>query len=93
MECQTPEFMVLLYFSGRSPTGDYHECSLGAKDTESCLDRLSVLVEEGWQLLSVKLSEYPGSATWLPVEAFDGQPIKRPLRLLQRQWEEILYQN
>ena len=86
-------YMILLYFSCRSPTGDYHECSLGAKDIESCLDMLSVLVEEGWQLLSVKLSEYPGSATWLPVEAFDGQSMHRPLQSLQRQWEAILNRN
>ncbi|SFF32987.1 hypothetical protein [Spirosoma endophyticum] len=85
--------MVLVYFSCSDPQGEYYECSYGGETIETCLDSLSQLVRNGWQLISVKLSESQGNAIWLPVEAFDGQPIKRSLQLLQREWEAALLQH
>jgi hypothetical protein len=29
---------------------------------------------------------------WLPIEAFDGALMSKPLQSLQQQWEELLYQ-
>jgi hypothetical protein len=82
--------MVLLFISGHTAEGDFQDCSFGGQDIESCFSVLSELTSGGWQLISAKLSEPPDSSIWLPVEAFDGQSMKRPLELLQREWEEIL---
>ncbi|GAB4043446.1 hypothetical protein [Spirosoma jeollabukense] len=83
--------MVIVYFSGYDSLCDYHECTYGGKTIDSCFEMLSVLVRAGWKLVNVKLSDSPGCGTWLPIEAFDGKPLQRPLRLLQREWEEILF--
>lgn len=84
--------MVLVFFLSRDPKGDYQGGSFGDQDIESCLDMLSVLVRQGWQHLSIQLVENPGSAIWLPVEAFDGASMKEPLKWLQQEWVELLFQ-
>lgn len=85
--------MVLLFISCCNPQGEYQDCSFGGDDIETCFEVLSELAHSDYQLISVSLSEYPNSSIGLPVEAFDGQPMRRHLQLLQREWEEILSQN
>ncbi|SFE90067.1 hypothetical protein SAMN05216167_12196 [Spirosoma endophyticum] len=84
--------MVLLNFSCYNLHGEYQECSFGGDDVEACFDVLSELVAYGLRLISVRLSEYPHSPLSLPVDAFDGEPMHRPLKLLQSEWEAILGQ-
>ncbi|MGM9511706.1 hypothetical protein ACS5NO_28485 [Larkinella sp. GY13] len=85
--------MAFVYFSCCNPMGTYQECSLGAENIDFCLEGLSCLVKNGWQLDNIRLSDYTGNVTWLPVEAFDGESIERPLQVLQQEWEEILFNN
>ncbi|MBD2755923.1 hypothetical protein [Spirosoma validum] len=85
--------MVTLYFTCYNPLAGFLESSVGGNDIESCLDLFSALVRSNWQPISIKLSVDPDTVTWLPVEVFDGKPMKKPLQSLQQQWEELLYQH
>ncbi|CAN5447077.1 hypothetical protein BH09BAC4_BH09BAC4_01550 [soil metagenome] len=85
--------MVLVFFLSRGPNGNYQKGSFGDQELASCLDMLSALVRQGWQLLQVQLVESPGSAIWLPVEAFDGAPLEEHMNWLKQEWEELLYQS
>ncbi len=83
--------MIMVYFSGWDSQGEYRNCIHGGDYFESSFDILSGLVAGGWKLVSVKLSDGFSNEIYLPIEFFDGQPIKKPMRRLQYEWEEILY--
>lgn len=85
--------MIILYFTCYNPLAGFLESSVGGRDVETCLDLFSGLVRSGWQPISIKLSVDPDTATYLPIEAFDGKPMREPLQSLQQQWEERLYQH
>lgn len=85
--------MVVLYFTCYNPSAGILESSIGGSDIEFCLELFSTLVRSNWQPMNVKLSVEPDTVTQLPIEAFDGGPIKEPLQSLQQQWEELLYQH
>ena len=85
-----PGCMVFIFFSGLNFQGELHEYSIGSSTIESSFELLNNLVSAGCVLISVKLDIGTGSYTTLPVDAFDGQSMKEPLKQLQQQWEEIL---
>lgn len=81
--------MAMAIFLAISPQGEYRSLAYGAPDIEMCFEALTILSKKGWQLIHIELIEN-GQHTLLPVEAFDGKPIKQHLRQLRQEWELIL---
>ena len=82
--------MELLFITGLNPAGHYQECIYGGPDLESCFDVLTTLVGAGWQLIQVKHKSSQCGETWLPVEAFNDQPVTASLSQLEQEWQQVL---
>lgn len=59
------------------------------KDYESAFELLTQLVTNQWILQRVILTD-GYKQVLLPVEAFDGQSFRAPMKALQQQWQQIL---
>ncbi|MVM32464.1 hypothetical protein GO755_20635 [Spirosoma sp. HMF4905] len=84
--------MTSLYFSCISPMGKYHEFGYGGPDMEACFETLTKMANRGWRLKNIVLSESDGSHILLPAKAFGGASLMEPLKALQQEWEQILFQ-
>ncbi len=85
--------MVVISFCAANQWVQCSEYSFYSLTPNTGFELLTYLVEEGWQLLRVRYGCMEnGQLTWvyLPVEAFDGQPIQGPLTSLQEEWEDLL---
>jgi len=82
--------MMFLLFSCSDPSGHYHECSFSGFDLEVCMESVTALVQQGWRLYSIKLIDHDNRASFLPIEAFDGQSLFYPIQQLQNEWETLL---
>ncbi|GAB4027379.1 hypothetical protein [Spirosoma gilvum] len=79
--------MAIVDFTAVNPYGECREQSYSDQDIESCFEILSLLVGRGWQLRSARIfADYTESGLNLPVEAFDGKPMKDTIRRLQLEW-------
>lgn len=85
--------MVVMYFSCLTPQRNYTECMFCGPDIDSCFKTLNVMVNAGWQLLTINLPESPTHPVWLPIEAFDGKSMDKSLQALQFDWEAVLANN
>ena len=56
---------------------------------EIALEVLNKLITAGEPILDAQLVDGMKAVT-LPLEAFDGQPLRGPLQQLQAEWEAIL---
>ncbi|WP_338873082.1 hypothetical protein WBJ53_29620 [Spirosoma sp. SC4-14] len=80
--------MAIVDFTAVNPNGICRDQSYIDQDIESCFEILSLLVRHGWQLISARVfMDHTETGLTLPVEAFDGLPIREPIRLLLREWE------
>ncbi|GAB4023423.1 hypothetical protein GCM10028808_73840 [Spirosoma migulaei] len=79
----------MVIFLAISPQGEYRSLAYGAIELEMCLEALTMLPKKGWQLIHIELIDN-GQHILLPIEAFDGKPIKEPLKQLRQEWELIL---
>lgn len=61
----------------------------GDQSLDACLEFLTNLAGNGWQLIHIELVDN-GRHTQLPIEAFDGLPMKSPLRRLHHEWKTLL---
>ena len=83
--------MILLFFCCTDPSGHYHECSLSGFDLEVCMESVTILVQQGWLLHSIKVVDNDNRSIFLPAEAFDGQSLFYPIQQIQKEWETILF--
>ncbi|QMW06717.1 hypothetical protein [Spirosoma foliorum] len=81
--------MMMVIFLAISPTGEYRSLAYGAPNIEMCFEALTMLPNKGWQLIHIELID-DGQHTLLPIDAFDGRPLKKPLEKLRQEWELIL---
>jgi hypothetical protein len=84
--------MVYLYVTELKVNGIRQSFVVGDKNIDSCLELLTSIVKGGCQLVSVHLVCDADNPVSLPLEAFDGKPMRIPLQSLQQQLKEILYQ-
>ena len=80
----------MLYFTCIDSRGNYQEASYGGLSLEECFDAITLVVNKNWQFTALKLLDQDKTVIALPIEAFDGQSLTRPLQQLQREWEQIL---
>lgn len=81
---------MLLLLGCLSPQGIYREYSTEIRSLEAGFDFLNALVNAGWYIAHAKLLEGSGQSLWLPVEAFDGAPMRIYVEALQTEWETLL---
>lgn len=81
--------MIVLLFSSIDLRGEYRECHYLGHELESGLNILTCLVDDGWQLISVKLI-VDSSLIPLPVEIFYNESLTESLKQLREEWEEVL---
>ncbi|MBC8152581.1 MAG: hypothetical protein H7Z72_06685 [Bacteroidetes bacterium] len=72
---------------GRERDVRHFFCSVD--DLEPGFEVLSLLVSQREIVLEAYITD-ENTRVDLPVEAFDGQPFREPIRNLERQWNEIL---
>ncbi|WP_138995039.1 hypothetical protein [Larkinella sp. C7] len=72
-----------------SPVWGYQQISFTRPDLGSALEVLNQYVRGGALLLSASLSD-PVSCIHLPVEAFDGSPIRCHLWRLEQEWQQLI---
>ncbi|WP_460635926.1 hypothetical protein [Larkinella harenae] len=54
------------------------------------IDLLNHYVKQGFTIVSAVLREPEKADMLLPLEAFDGEPVKEYIQRLQEEWEKIL---
>ncbi|MFD2570312.1 hypothetical protein ACFSUS_06680 [Spirosoma soli] len=81
--------MLLLFLKAFDKYKDVREFSCGLNDIESALDFLSKLTTKGETLIDACIIE-DDSRLDLPVNAFDGELFKGPLKQLESQWQQLL---
>lgn len=80
--------MAIVDFTAINPSGICRDQSYIDQDIESCFEILSLLVGHGWQLTSVKVfMDHTENGLNLPIEVFDGKPMREPIRQLQLEWK------
>ncbi|MCK8493526.1 MULTISPECIES: hypothetical protein [Spirosoma] len=83
--------MSIVDFESIDPRGIHRQQSYGDRDPESCFEMLSLLVRNGWQLIRVDyFASGTGIGMKLPIEAFTGEPMRAPIRLLEEEWKELI---
>lgn len=82
--------MVFLYFATIDSKGVIEEYFLGNTDIENAFEVLTNMVNNGFKLTEVYLSNSWNSYTSLPIEAFDGVSMKKYIESLQKEWELVL---
>ncbi|MFC5411519.1 hypothetical protein ACFPMF_19520 [Larkinella bovis] len=71
------------------PVAGYLQLRLTQPSICAVLEILNLYVQDGYEVLSAFLIDSSGCLR-LPVEAFDGQPIWRPLQQLKLEWQHVL---
>ena len=80
----------VLVFHCIGKQGEYRKCHVSGLSIEDSFDILNALVANGEYLIQAKTKIGLTNYTFLPVDAFDGLPMKEPLKTLQLEWEAIL---
>ncbi|MGV3556943.1 hypothetical protein [Larkinella arboricola] len=78
-----------LFFSSVSTTGEISTHGFCSPELEDHLEALNHFVASGGSLLSAFLAE-KGQRLDLPLEAFDGRPVREYIRELQEQYRHAL---
>ncbi|MFD1143730.1 hypothetical protein ACFQ4C_21560 [Larkinella insperata] len=78
-----------LIFSSVSSSGEPYTHGLRCTELEGHFEVLNSFVAAGYQLLSAFLVDQ-GHRMDLPLEAFDGSPMRDPLHQLQEQYQQVL---
>ncbi|UHG93256.1 hypothetical protein [Spirosoma oryzicola] len=81
--------MLILFFLVKNPIGETHSLTYWGESIEDCFECLNALVQGKWKLLDAQLMEN-GKRISLPIEAFDGFSMDKPLRQLSQEWQTIL---
>ncbi|GAB3701554.1 hypothetical protein GCM10027592_29820 [Spirosoma flavus] len=85
--------MPFIHITAIRDNQDADDFIIGGNSIEGCFGLLSKFVSLGCQLITVKLSLGEDCLTFLPIEAFDGEPMEEAIQVLQREWEAILFTN
>jgi hypothetical protein len=80
---------MILFVDGISDGISCTDIGFWISDHESAFELLTQLVADNWVLQEATIIDGPDRLS-VPVEAFDGQPIRVHIRTLQRQWQLIL---
>lgn len=81
--------MIQLYIRSIDRDNQLRQFDCQFNQLETALDTLNLIAVAGSTLLDVYMLE-DGKRTSLAPQAFDGSDLLKPIRSLQRQWEEIL---
>ncbi|RRB07726.1 hypothetical protein [Larkinella rosea] len=71
------------------PATGYLQLRLSQPSIGAVLELLNLYVQDGYEVLSAFLID-SSSCLRLPPEAFDGQPIWRPMLQLKLEWQQVL---
>lgn len=80
---------MILSLTGYYRRVTFTNLSLYVTNEEDAFDQITSYVRLGLVLHDAKLISR-GSQLSLPVAAFDGQPLDKPLEQLQQQWRQLL---
>lgn len=81
--------MATLLLSAIDLRCDYQNLQFSGPTIEDCFEALTELRCAGWEIIAAHLVVEDQQVT-LPVEAFDGAPIKHPVQQLSLEWERLL---
>lgn len=81
--------MTTLSFWVYSPKDNHQQLSYSGHSIEDCFETLTGLVRRGWQPTHIELLQ-DGATMTLPVDAFDGVCLTKPLRQIEQELEYIL---
>ncbi|PRY27004.1 hypothetical protein CLV58_1356 [Spirosoma oryzae] len=79
-----------IQFIAIDDTGRYQQRRWVMPSVDTSFSVLNILVNQGWQLRAITLTDVQGHSIDLPTDAFDGAPMSWHLDQLQRQWQAVL---
>ena len=82
--------MMMLVVNGMNQGIQCPNIVFWVNDYESAFELLTQLTTDSWMLQKAVLVDGPDRVD-LPVEAFDGQSFRVPMKALQQQWQQILF--
>ncbi|WP_128545182.1 hypothetical protein [Larkinella soli] len=80
---------MYLRFAALSAEEEYLHGAFCMEEIELAMEILNLYVNEGHTLFQASLEE-SGKEIPLPLEAFDGQPIRIYMQQLQEEWNQVL---
>lgn len=80
---------MILFVDGIRKGVHYENVNYWIQDYESAFELLTQLVTDHWTLEHALIVDN-GECVVIPVEAFDGQPIKVHIGVLQQEWTQLL---
>jgi len=81
--------MEYIFFTAISPQGDSRQLSFGGPSLALCLDVVTMMVLDNWQMTAVKLHSEKGFID-LPIEAFDHNSMGNSLEAIQQEIKQLL---